>query len=175
MEIKMSQQLMLLRHGKSDWKTALDDFNRPLKKRGKRASQAVGHWLKSLHKTPDYIISSPAERARQTALYCAEQMGIAEHLIHFDKRIYEAGVEDLLQVLTNIPPEVQRILLIGHNPGLEMLLAYLASEPLTSYPDGKLLATATLAELSIESHLQNLTAGCVRDITIIRPDSLPGY
>ncbi len=169
----MTRQLMLLRHGKSDWNIPVDDFHRPLKKRGQKAARAVGRWLSVQGKIPDYWISSPAERALQTARYCAESLNLGLEDIHWDQRIYEAGVNDLLKVLADIPMTAQRVLLIGHNPGLEMLLTYLASEPIAAYPDGKLLTTAALAELSIDSDWHNLMAGCAQELTLIRPNELP--
>ncbi|MES9976090.1 MAG: histidine phosphatase family protein, partial [Candidatus Thiodiazotropha sp.] len=63
----MTRELMLLRHGKSDWSQQLEDFKRPLKDRGKRGAQRMGVWLLQQQLQPDYVISSPAERAIVTA------------------------------------------------------------------------------------------------------------
>ena len=63
----MSRELMLLRHGKSDWTEQLDDFDRPLKDRGKRGAQRMGVWLIQQELLPDHVVSSPAERAIVTA------------------------------------------------------------------------------------------------------------
>lgn len=63
----MPRELLLLRHGKSDWDTDTDDFNRPLKDRGKRGAQRVGVWLLRQGLLPDLVIASPAERALVTA------------------------------------------------------------------------------------------------------------
>lgn len=63
----MKYELLLLRHGKSDWSTGDDDFHRPLKDRGKHAAQRIGVWLAQQKRIPDIIISSPAERALNSA------------------------------------------------------------------------------------------------------------
>ena len=84
----MSRELLLLRHGKSDWDTDTDDFNRPLKDRGKRGAQRIGVWLLKHKLIPDLVIASPAERALITAEKCCKAMGIPASNIEQDKRIY---------------------------------------------------------------------------------------
>ncbi|MGZ8947760.1 MAG: SixA phosphatase family protein, partial [Methylococcaceae bacterium] len=63
----MSRELWLFRHGKSDRNLAMDDFDRPLKKRGKRGVQRIGEWLNQQRLIADWIVSSPAKRAVTTA------------------------------------------------------------------------------------------------------------
>lgn len=67
--------LLRLKHGKSDWNVPVDDFLRPLKERGKRGAQRIGAWLGEQSLVPDYILSSPAERACTTAEKCIKAMG----------------------------------------------------------------------------------------------------
>jgi phosphohistidine phosphatase len=98
----------------------LDDFKRPLKDRGKRGAQRMGVWLLQQRLQPDYVISSPAERAIVTAQKTIKSMGGDARSIHQDRRIYAANVKELLQVLSEIPIEYRRVMLVGHNPGLEM-------------------------------------------------------
>jgi phosphohistidine phosphatase len=71
----MSRELLLLRHAKSDWETgALDDFDRPLAKRGRKEAPGVGEWLLREGLVPDLVISSPAERAKETASLVCDAM-----------------------------------------------------------------------------------------------------
>ena len=72
----MSRTLILLRHGKSDWSTDADDFDRPLKKRGRNASSKAGKWLHEKMLVPDFVITSRAKRAVQTAELACKSMGI---------------------------------------------------------------------------------------------------
>ncbi|HBJ28222.1 histidine phosphatase family protein, partial [Cobetia sp.] len=72
----MRRELLLMRHGKSDWSVAADDFHRPLKERGKRGAQRMGAWLAQEALVPDAILSSPALRARATAEKCVKSMGL---------------------------------------------------------------------------------------------------
>lgn len=145
----ISKELLLLRHGKSDWKAGTSDFYRPLNKRGKHNAHQMGKWLARQKLTPDLIISSPAVRALTTAEIVCEAMGLAAYSIQTEKSIYEASLADLRQVLLYIPDSIQRLLLIGHNPGFESLLSHLA--PNIPIPDdGKLMPTATLAYLQLD-------------------------
>ena len=92
--------------------------------------------------TPDLVICSPAERARQTAALVIEAAKLSAPL-RFDERIYEATPARLAEVVSQVEEGAGEILLVGHNPGLEGLLGLLAGE-LRSMP------TATLARIALE-------------------------
>jgi len=169
----MTRELMILRHGKSDWSAGTEDFHRPLMDRGKRGAQRVGVWLLQQGMQPDYVVSSPAERAIVTAEKACKAMGIGAHSIHRERAVYEATTGELLQVLAACPESAQRVMLVGHNPGLEELLMYLADEPISDPPDGKLLPTATLARLAMPDDWQGLHAGSAQLLSITRPGELP--
>ena len=169
----MTRELLLLRHGKSDWATGLDDFHRPLKDRGKRGAQRIGVWLAQQNRLPDLIVTSPAERALVTAQKACKAMGRGDQDIRKDPRIYAAGLDALIDVLADCPRDAGRVMLVGHNPGLEELLVWLADEAVTVAEDGKLLPTATLARLQMPADWRALVAGCARLDTITRPDTLP--
>jgi phosphohistidine phosphatase len=166
----MTHELLLLRHAKSDWSVDMDDFSRPLKKRGRRAAKQVGRWLSMQHLIPDTILSSPATRALETAQRVCRQLHIDESSIICDRRIYEADAQTLLAVLKNLHHE-KRVLLVGHNPGLEELLLSLIPHSIPLSPNGKCLSTAALAQLAFESDWAELAEAKL--VTLIRPDSLP--
>lgn len=169
----MTRELLLLRHGKSDWGTGVDDFHRPLKDRGKRAAQRIGAWLAQQEIVPDLIISSPAERALVTAQKACKAMGNSDEGLLQDERIYAAGLDELLRVLADCPQDAGRVMLTGHNPGLEELLVWLASNDVPLPDDGKLLPTATLARLEMPADWGALVAGCASLLSITRPGTLP--
>jgi phosphohistidine phosphatase len=169
----MSRELLIVRHGKSDWSVEATDFDRPLKKRGKKAANCLGKWLNQQQIPPDLIICSPANRAIATARLVCEAMRVV-HIVE-DVRIYEASLDDLLLVLADIPAEKNRVMLVGHNPGLEMLLSYLVEETIPLPPDGKLLPTASLARLSMPDDWQNISTGCAQLVEMIRTRELPEY
>jgi len=170
--MSMTRELLLLRHGKSDWSADADDYHRPLKDRGKRGAQRIGVWLAQQKMVPDLIVTSPAERALVSAQKACKAMGNGDAGIQRDRRIYEAVVDDLLAVLGDCPQDAGRVMLVGHNPGLEDLLVWLAST--TPEPDdGKLLPTATLARLQMPADWRLLVAGSARLDAITRPGTLP--
>ena len=169
----MTRELLILRHGKSDWEAGTDDFHRPLKDRGKRGAQRAGVWLLQQGLLPDHVVSSPAERASVTAQKACKAMGMNARIIHREPAVYEAMTGDLLQVLADCPASAQRVLLVGHNPGLEELLIYLAHESIPYPADGKLLPTATLARLAMPDDWRGLHAGSAELLAITRPAELP--
>jgi len=167
----LKKELLILRHGKSNWHTGETDFFRPLKNRGKRSAQRIGAWLAEQNLLPDTIISSPAERAINTAEKTCKSMGLDARTIQTDQRIYEAGLSDLLQLLSELSEKTQRVLLVGHNPGLEDLLTYLVSD-IVIPEDGKLLTTASLAHLKLNHHWQLLSKNAATLCSITRPKDL---
>ena len=152
---KVDKELLLLRHGKSNWHSGVRDFNRPLNKRGKRNAQQMGEWIGEQKFVPDLIISSPAKRALTTSEIVCEAMELSLDTIQTEESIYEACLADLHQVLLHIPEGIQRCLLIGHNPGFEYLLSDLTAD--ISIPDNeKRMPTATLAYFELDSNWSSL-------------------
>ena len=169
----MSRELLILRHAKSDWTSGpASDFDRPLAKRGKKDAPRVGEWLYREGLVPDMVISSSAERARQTAVKVCKSMDFKKKNIQWDDKVYEAGVTDLLNVLARCPPEERAVLLVGHNPGLEDLVCYLAVDEVEEPSDGKLLPTAALARLEMPDDWTALEAGCAQLVSVTRPRKL---
>lgn len=169
----MTRELLLLRHGKSDWHADSDDLRRPLKDRGKRGAQRIGLWLQQQGLVPDHVLSSPAERARVTAEKCCKAMGLTAQDVHLDPRLYLATPDTLLAVLADCPANPQRVMLVGHNPGLEQLLRLLVATPIDTPADGKLLPTATLARLSMPDDWHQLLAGSASLLALVRARDLP--
>ena len=162
-----SRQLLIMRHGKSDWSVQASDFHRPLKKRGEKAAKKIGYWLSNQAKNkPDLIISSPAERAISTALIVSDALPGVE--LELDDRLYNTELDYLLQVLSELPDTVQRPLIVGHNPSLEELLLYLAKVPDDVYKDWKLLTTGTIAILKISCQWSELTEHCGKFSKLLR-------
>ena len=163
----MTRELLLLRHGKARKGKQGSDFDRPISDRGKRGAQRVATWIWRNDLMPDYVISSPAERALETARKACKAMGMGPQGIVEDQRIYEATASELLRVLGDVPQTARRVLLVGHNPGLKKLLCYLDPENDESLPK------AALAHLELPENWFELAAGCGRTLTRIRPGELP--
>ena len=134
--------LLLLRHAKSSWKDSdLDDHDRPLNKRGKKDAPRMGQLIREEHLLPDLIVCSSAKRTRRTAELVAESSGYrGETRITGDA--YEASGSQLLTLVQSFPEPAARVMLIGHNPGLEELLERLTGEY-------RPLSTAAVARVEI--------------------------
>lgn len=136
------KKLLLLRHGKSEkLDSGIADFDRPLNNRGKKAASLVGSFIGKKKIQPDLVISSPAERARQTAALAIKAAGINADL-RFDERIYEANAAQLLNVVKQIDESANIALLVGHNPAFEDLQSDLTGHV-------RHMPTAALAFLSM--------------------------
>ena len=164
---------MIFRHGKAAKKAAEDDFARPLTDRGKRGAQRVGAWLWQKNIRPDYIISSPAERAYVSAQKLCKAMGSDASAIVTERRLYRSDIKLLLDVLADCPKKKERVLLVGHNPALVELLLYLLGGKVPLPDDGRLLPTATLARLILPGGWKKLEFGCAQLKSLTRPDDLP--
>ncbi len=170
----MTRELLILRHAKSAWDTpAATDFDRPLNGRGKRDAPRMGAWLRDQGLVPDHVVASPARRARQTARRVCNALGVDPETIDWQQRLYLADVPTLLQALAECPVTAVRVLLVGHNPGLEELLEHLGRR-LEPPPDGTRLPTATVARLALPEDWGHLAAACGELRAWVRPRDLPG-
>jgi len=164
-------ELLLMRHGKSDWPAGISDDQRPLKGRGEKNASRMGRWLLEQELVPEQVISSPARRAMQTAQRVCEAMAFPVADIVQAPSIYDASLDDLLQLLQGLPDSLHRVLLVGHNPGMEYLLIHLC--PVIKIPDdGKLMPTASLAHLQMEHGWSALRVDGAQLISLIRARSL---
>lgn len=136
--------LLLLRHAKSSWKDAeLDDHDRPLNKRGKQDAPRMGRLLRDEDLLPDVILCSTAKRARKTIERVIEASGFSGPC-ELDAALYGATPADYLRVLAaRADDQHERVMLVGHNPGMEELLEGLIG----SYES---LPTAALAQVELD-------------------------
>jgi phosphohistidine phosphatase len=115
-----------MRHAKSGWDIAgIDDHDRPLNDRGQRAAPAMGQLLVEKNLVPDLIVSSTALRARETALAVA-RASAWKHEIRLTRALYMAEPGTILQVVATLADDVRRVLVVGHNPGMEDLVSDLS-------------------------------------------------
>ncbi|OLZ72187.1 phosphohistidine phosphatase [Streptomyces sp. IMTB 2501] len=123
------RRLVVLRHAKSAWPEGVEDHERPLATRGRRDAPAAGRALAEADCLPDLVLCSTAVRARRTWELASAEWGTPPP-VRYDERLYAADVPDLLEVVREAPPEVETLLVVGHNPGLEELVLELAREGL---------------------------------------------
>jgi phosphohistidine phosphatase len=134
--------LFVLRHAKSSWDNPdWADFERPLNSRGLDAARFIGELIYDRKFDPQIIISSPAKRAKQTAVLVKELAGISKP-VTFDERIYEASPLTLFNLIREFDEKYESVLLIGHNPGFENLVRMLTVETVS-------MPTAALAKINL--------------------------
>lgn len=132
--------LILLRHAKSDWSHDEPDIARPLAKRGRRQAPEAGAWLAAHSDRIELAVVSPAERARSTWDLVAARLD-GPPPTRIDDRVYAASADELLAVVRELPDRLRRVVLVGHNPGLEDLVALLTGQ-WTSLPTSALAVIA---------------------------------
>lgn len=148
------RELLLVRHAKSDWKQPdQDDIDRPLCDKGKKNARKVGKWLQNQGLMPDLILVSPACRAQQTLKRICSECPATSQTID---ALYMADLETLKQILAKAE-ESRRVMIIGHNPGLEKLFLFLKNQPLEG--DTHLFPTASVAHFILPENWHNLEAG----------------
>ncbi|GGW62982.1 SixA phosphatase family protein [Streptomyces caelestis] len=121
------RRLVVLRHAKSAWPLDVADHDRPLAPRGRRDAPAAGQALAEAGSLPDLALCSTAVRARRTWELAAAEWGTPPP-VRYDRRLYAASPAGLLAVVHEVSAEVETLLLIGHNPGLEELILALADD-----------------------------------------------
>jgi len=127
--------LYIIRHAKSDWDImGLDDFDRPLNKRGSENAPFMGELLAKDGVKPDLIISSPALRAKTTAQEIAKKVGYDKKDILYKDELYGAEVEDILSVLKKVPSKKDTVFIFGHNPGLTYFAEYISGKEIGNIP-----------------------------------------
>ena len=141
--------LTLLRHAKSTWDDPVArDFDRPLNRRGRKAARAIGAEMRALGLAFDHVVASPALRVEETLAEVEQGYGRSLEAVP-DRRVYLATPETLLDIVRSTYDGFDRLLLVGHNPGLEVLAMTLTSgaglrdEMAVKYPTG------TLAEIAL--------------------------
>jgi phosphohistidine phosphatase len=143
--------LTLLRHAKSTWDDPVArDFDRPLNRRGRNAARAVGRAMREQGLAFDRIVASPAARAVETLAEVATGYGGAL-VPECDQRVYLASTETLLDLVRGTDDEADRLLLVGHNPGMESLALLLTHAGGGGGRRGEIAAkypTGSLAEIS---------------------------
>ena len=128
----MKKTLYLLRHAKSSWKDiTLNDFDRPLNKRGKYDAPFMAEKMKSKSINPQIIISSPAKRAKKTAKIFSLAL---QCTLHFDKRLYGAEIDEMITIIQEAFETYDEVMVVGHNPELTILNDLLSNSEIFNIP-----------------------------------------
>ncbi len=157
--------IALLRHAKSDWNTgAASDFDRPLSERGREAATAMGRYIAREGGEYDRALVSPARRCRETYDIVSGELGHAPDLV-FEDGIYLASPDGLLGLLQEQAEDCDRLLMVGHNPGLTFLALDLIRQDIAASERERIaekFPTAAFVQLECEvaGWAELGTAGC---------------
>lgn len=117
--------LILQRHAKAE-KDGDDDISRPLSPVGLSNAAVQGETMRQLEIFPELIIHSPAMRARQTAEIMAVKLELSQGYTVEDNELYTCGSGELMAIIRNLPDDVNSVLIVGHNPTIEITADALA-------------------------------------------------
>jgi phosphohistidine phosphatase len=168
-----TRRLALLRHAKSAWPDVAD-HERPLAARGQRDAPGAGRWLCQAGYVPDLVVCSTALRARETWQLAAAHLG-ASPPVRFEPRVYEAGADELLDLVRESPPEVGTLLVVGHEPTMRQLTLLLAEPAATAGDPGTRervrlkFPTAAIAVLAFTGAWSDLDQGGARLAEFVVP------
>ena len=160
------KNLFLLRHAKSSWdNAALADFDRPLSKRGISNAILLSEHIQKHNITFDLVLSSPSERTQSTLDL------VLSSLDHFPtttlkESIYHASPSSLTQLIKEQDDEINNLLIIGHNPGLHILIEQLTNQSIVKFP------TCAFAKITNFNHWKDIDTGILNLESLITPKEL---
>ena len=167
------RRLWLLRHAKSSWDDPrMRDQDRPLSERGRRAAALMAAHAASAEIRPDLVLCSSAARTRETLAILLPSLGDTLR-VSIEDDLYSFEAREMLDRLRAVPDDVGSVLVIGHNPGTEVLAARLAADGedlermRTKYPTG---ALATI-DLDAE-RWTDVRPGCGFLVSFVAPGEL---
>ncbi len=172
----MKRSLYVMRHAKSSWKdSSVPDFERPLAPRGEKAARRMARRLARTLPLPELVLCSPATRAVQTYQPIAKLLGNSVE-VQIEEGLYGASGTELLARLRALPDEVQSVLLIGHNPGVQDLLIELVSDGDPARLDAVRAGfpTCALATIRVTSRWSELGPSTAFVEDLLTPTALSG-
>lgn len=168
------KRLFLLRHAKSSWDDpGLDDHDRPLAPRGRRASKAMAEYLRRQGIAPQLVLCSSSTRTCETLERVFPQLG-DEVAVSVEPGLYMASEGRLLDRLHDVPDQIETAMLIGHNPATQQLALSLAGDSPELERVRRKFPTAALATLEFEDNWRDLAPGAARLVAFVKPKELEG-
>jgi phosphohistidine phosphatase len=180
--MQAGKQLFVLRHAKSSWDDpGLEDHERPLAPRGLRAVKLMGEHMRAARIRPAQVLCSSARRTRETL----DGVSPGSETI-IEPGLYSASWMEVMERLREVPEGTASVMVVGHNPAMQMLVLGLAGADWAERasgperPGGSDLAevqskfpTGALATLTFDCAWSDLAPGCARLVAYVRPRALP--
>jgi phosphohistidine phosphatase len=172
--VPATKRLFVLRHAKSSWDDpGLDDHERPLAPRGRRAVKVLGEHLRRDGIRPALVLCSSSRRTRETL----EGVSPGGKTL-IEPELYDATAQDVIDRLRRVPEDVESVMVIGHNPTVQIVVLRLAKDG-SSVPEGSDLAaiqqkfpTGALATLTFDCAWSELAPGCAHLADFVRPKAI---
>jgi phosphohistidine phosphatase len=140
------KEIILMRHAKSDWATTgCSDFDRPLNTRGIKTAPMMAKELLKHNMLPQLILSSSAKRAEHTTLLILKTLLTPIETVFLDL-LYSATLKDIFKLIQTTDNEINRVMIVAHNPTLEDLSGKLVRDN-SGYLE---MPTATLIRLEAD-------------------------
>ena len=152
------KRLLLMRHAKAvpgDFMTP--DFDRPLASRGHDDARHMTSFLMKQGVMPQHIFSSSAQRTQETTAHLVEKMELSSDKVHFSETLYLAPALVYLDVFKKLDDDVDCVMLVGHNPGISQLVAYLTGDVVD-------LKTAGVADVAVNASWSTVEQGDLKHI-----------
>ena len=161
--------LYVHRHAKSDWDSgAKSDHDRPLNTRGKKNAGFMAEKFKDENIAIDFLLSSTATRAQDTMRYYQSHLGLFEEHTQLERRIYGAGVREMVSVIEDITDDYDTVMIFGHNPTFTDLCSHLDHH----FYDDLVTCSRVKVELDIDSW-KEIHENCGRVKEHIYPKQFP--
>ncbi|MEZ0485382.1 SixA phosphatase family protein [Fibrella aquatica] len=137
----MKRTLYVVRHAKAEDRASfMSDHDRDLLPEGIMAAARIGRYLAEKGVTTTRLISSTANRAKDTAKVIAEQLGLAPDTIELDEKLFEGGPKAYLAAINSLPDSCESVMLFGHNPDVSYFSEYLTHQDVGSMSKGSVAA-----------------------------------
>ena len=167
-------ELYLLRHSKAVPQSGgARDADRPLEERGRDGARAMAAYLKRQKIAPELVLCSPTVRTRETLSLIVDAFD-PKPVVEYEAALYLAPAERLLARLRDIPDNVERAMLVGHNPGLHELAQWLADTNIGPLADrlAANLATTGLVRFEVNIEWSGLRRRAARLVALVTPKDL---
>lgn len=169
--------LSFLRHAKSNWDDpTLQDVDRPLSPRGRKAASLLGRYIIAEGLVPDLVLSSVSIRTRQTCELAFAGLTPAPKIV-FEDNVYLASADQLIELIRATEASVPHLMIVGHNPGLQRLaLGLVGTGPARQIASlAEKLPTAGLVVLKLPGEAWNAAVpGVARLMRFVTPRCLAG-
>ena len=128
------KNIVFIRHGKSSWSQNLPDIDRPLKEKGILDGKLVSEVFKNQQFTPDFVYSSPANRAYTTCKLFIEVLNISKNEVIIEDELYDFAGQKVIKFIQNLNSDIDNIMLFGHNYAFTSLVNSLGNKYIENLP-----------------------------------------